>query len=248
MAALEAVLRAAADGVLALLFAARCAACDTLLDRPTAGPVCASCWASVTPLPLPQCAMCGDVLVAWRLESVAGSCCPRCRRSPRSLDRALAIGAYEGALKTIIHGLKYDGLRSLAAPLGRLMRERGAAILTGADAVVPVPLHFLRRRQRGFNQAADLAAGLGLPVVHALRRTAATAPQSGLPASQRNRNVRKAFALTRTAGSLAGRTVVLIDDVCTTGATIEACARELKGGGCLAVRALTAARAVRSRP
>jgi ComF family protein len=173
--------------------------------------------------------------------------CPRCRRSPHALDRARSIGAYDGSLKAIIHALKYEGRRSLAKPLGAFMRERGADILAGADAVVPVPLHLSRRRERGFNQAADLAARLGPPVVTALRRSRATPPQSSLPASQRHRNVRHVFTLTRSARRLRGLTVVIIDDVWTTGATLEACARVLKEGGCLEVRALTAARAVRSR-
>jgi len=245
--AVEAALRAAVDGLLAVVLAARCAACSSLLERPTAGPVCASCWASLPLLPLPQCVVCGDTLTSWRLASVAVSYCPRCRRSRRALDRAGAMGAYEGPLKAIIHALKYEGLRSLASPLARIMRERGADILAGADAVVPVPLHLSRRRERGFNQAADLAARLGPPVVTALRRRTATAPQSGLPASQRHRNVRNAFALARPARRLAGQTVVVVDDVCTTGATLEACARVLKEGGCREVRALTAARAGRSQ-
>lgn len=117
-------------------------------------------------------------------------------------------------------------------------------MLTGAAAAVPVPLHASRRRERGFNQAADLAHGLGLPVVHALRRSRATVAQAGLPASRRHGNVRGAFALTAAAAALDRAAVVLIDDVCTTGATLEACARTLKQGGIVEVRGLTAARVV----
>jgi ComF family protein len=107
-----------------------------------------------------------------------------------------------------------------------------------------VPLHRSRRRERGFNQAADLAGHLGLPVRHALRRTRATAPQTGLPSAQRHRNVRRAFRVTRDGRAVAGSTVVLVDDVSTTGATLEACARVLKEAGAREVRALTAARVV----
>lgn len=247
MTAVEAALRAAADGLLAVLCAARCAACSAPLETPTAGPVCASCWASVPLIPGPLCTTCGDSLGSWRTASVAVSCCPRCRRGRLALDRACAMGAYEGSLRAIVHAFKFDGLRSLATPLATLMRARGAEILAGADAVVPVPLHVFRRWSRGFNQAADLAVRLGPPMVAALGRRRATAPQSGLPASQRHRNVRRAFVLTARARRLSGRTVVIVDDVCTTGATLEACARALKAGGCREVRALTAARAVRSR-
>ena len=126
------------------------------------------------------------------------------------------------------------------------MRERGAEILSGAACVVPVPLHPSRRRHRGFNQAADLARRVGLPVCHALRRRRATPAQTGLPAARRHRNLREAFACTRAAVSLIGATVVLIDDVSTTGATLEACARALKNAGIAEVRALTAARVVTS--
>jgi ComF family protein len=172
--------------------------------------------------------------------------CPRCRRTRRFVDRGRAIGAYEGALRAIIHALKYEGRRSLARPLGALMRRRGADLLEGAACAIPVPLHPSRRRHRGFNQAADLARHVGIPVVPALRRVRATPTQTGLPAAQRHRNVRDAFAVTRAAAPLAGRTVVLIDDVSTTGATLEACARALKHAGVGEVRALTAARVVAS--
>lgn len=124
------------------------------------------------------------------------------------------------------------------------MRHRGADVLDQAWCAIPVPLHAARRRQRGFNQAADLARQLHLPVVAALRRVRATATQTGLPAGQRHRNVRNAFAVTRHARLLSGSVVVLVDDVSTTGATLEACARVLKEAGVAEVRAITAARVV----
>ena len=154
------------------------------------------------------------------------------------------IGAYDGTLRAIIHAFKYDGRRSLAAKLGELMRIRGADAMRGADAAVPVPLHPARRRERGFDQAADLARHVGLPVIHGLRRIRPTAVQAGLPAARRHGNVRGAFALRPQAAALDGCTVVLIDDVSTTGATLEACARALAAAGVREVRALTAARVV----
>lgn len=120
-------------------------------------------------------------------------------------------------------------------------------MLDGADVVVPVPLHRARRLARGFNQAADLARGLGLPVSQALRRTRNTGSQADLPAARRHANVRGAFRLARRA-PIRGASVVLVDDVSTTGATLEACGRALLEGGAREVRALIAARAVtRSR-
>jgi len=157
------------------------------------------------------------------------------------------VGAYEGALRSVVHALKYEGRRSLARPLAALMRHRCRAVLDGADALVPVPLHPSRRRSRGFNQASDLARHLRADVVHALRRTRSTPSQTGLPAAQRHRNMRDAFAPARRAPALSGKVVVLVDDVSTTGATIEACARVLLTMGVREVRAVTAARAVTPR-
>jgi ComF family protein len=235
---------AAVDAVLTVLFAPTCAACEQLLDHPSRGPVCDRCWRSILPLTPPLCDACGDPLPAWRTISVPLARCARCRRVRRHISRSRAIGAYDGALRAIVHALKYDGRRSLAGTLAVLMRERGASVLDGADAVVPVPLHPSRRRERGFNQAADLARRLPLPVVPALRRIRATAAQAGLPAGRRHRNVRGAFAVTRRAAALCGKTVVLVDDVSTTGATLEACAWALRESGVADVRALTAARVV----
>ena len=166
----------------------------------------------------------------------------------RIVERARAVGAYEGSLRAIVHALKYEGRRSLARPLATFMRTRGADVLGGADWVVPVPLHPSRRRERGFNQAADLARHLGLPICHALARIRETRTQTDLPAAARHRNVSGAFALApRAAARVSERVIVLVDDVSTTGATLEACAVVLKEAGAKEVRALTAARVVLPR-
>jgi len=217
--------------------------------------VCPACWAAVHPLRPPLCSTCGDSLPSWRVISIAMSVCARCRRRSfrlqrEGVDRSRSGGAYEGALRDIIHAFKYEGRRSLAVPLARMMRAAGADVLRDADAIVPVPLHAIRRLWRGFNQASDLARRLDQRVVHALWRTRATAPQTGLTASARRRNVRTAFGISpvlagRTRSRfIAGRVIVLIDDVSTTGATLDACARVLKEAGATEVRALTAARAL----
>ena len=232
------------DAILSVVLSPPCAACDMPLLHPTRGPVCDSCWSSIVPLTHPLCDRCGDPLPTWRVVSVPLACCPRCRRTRRAIDRARAIGSYDGALRAIVHALKYEGRRSLARPLGRLMRERGAKMMIGAACVIPVPLHPSRKRHRGFNQAEDLAREMRIPITKALRRVRATATQTELPAGQRHRNVRDAFAPTPAAAALADAIVVLIDDVSTTGATLDACARVLKQAGIAEVRALTAARVV----
>jgi len=235
------------DALLAVALAPACASCDEPLVHPTDGPVCPACWASITPLTAPLCDSCGDPLPSWRALSVPLGRCPRCRRKPSRVDRARAIGEYNGSLRAIVHALKYDGRRTLARPLAALMRRRAADVLTGSTCAIPVPLHPSRRRERGFNQAADLAQHLGLPVCHALRRIRATASQAALPAAQRHRNVRNAFVVTEAADRLDGQIVVLVDDVYTTGATLDACAAALKAAGVLEVRAVTAARVAASR-
>jgi len=230
------------DAAMAILFAPSCAACAAPLEAPSDGAVCARCWTSITPLADPLCETCGDGLPSWREAS--DKHCIRCRRLPRVISRARAVAAYDGRLREILHALKYGGRRSLARPLSQLMAIAGARILDGADVVVPVPLHLFRSYRRGFNQAADLAAGLGVPAVHALRRARMTATQTDLPETDRHRNVCDAFVVTRRARQrVRGSVIVVIDDVSTTGATLDACARVLLDAGALEVRALTAARA-----
>lgn len=245
----RAVLTDVANALASVVLSPGCAACRRPLDAPLAGPVCGACWSRVQAMAPPLCDVCGDSLPSWREVSVACGRCAACRRRPRAIDLARAAGRYEGALREIIHAFKYEGRRSLARPLAALMRDAGPGLLEDASSVVPVPLHAWRLAARGFNQAADLARALDLPVVFALRRTRATRAQAGLTAAARRRNVRGAFRCSRLISPrvrrtlLAGRTVVLIDDVATTGATLDACARVLKETGVREVRALTAARA-----
>jgi ComF family protein len=240
------VTRTLLDGALAVLLAPACAACQAPLDAPTRGPVCADCWAKVVPITPPLCDACGDPLASWRVISLAHVRCPRCRRRASRVTHTRALGAYDGPLRDIIHALKYEGRRTLAVPLAAAMRRHGADVLDGADICVPVPLHPLRHYTRGFNQAQALAAQLGLPMVRALRRVRRTPPQADLPEARRHANVRGAFRLRRRA-RVNGLVVVLVDDVSTTGATLDACAAALIEGGAAEVRGLTAAKAVSRR-
>lgn len=238
----------ASNAVVRIFLAPSCAACDHSLVRPLESPVCPACWQAIRRLSPPLCAQCGDALNAWRDPEPR---CARCRRQPPVFSLARSAGGYEGALRTIVHAFKYQRRRVLATPLAAMMLRAGADLLAGADAVVPVPLHIYRSFERGFNQADDLCRGLGLPVWRVLRRTRHGPPQAGLPAARRHRNVRDAFALRRWSaaqGRLRNAAVVLVDDVMTTGATVNACASVLMEAGVRSVGVLTVARAASPRP
>jgi ComF family protein len=219
---LRAVVTTAADALIAVTLAPQCISCDRPLDEPTHGCICRPCWNLVAP--------------AQMHSSFSGV-----------ITMARAGGDFDGALRAAIHAFKYEGRRSLAMPLGRLMQSTGSDLLRDAHCVVPVPLHAWRHFRRGFNQASDLAKTVGVPVAHVLWRTRATTSQSGLTAAARRRNVRGAFRLSpllsvrRREDLLRDRIVVVVDDVRTTGATLNACAEVLRAAGAREVRALTAA-------
>ncbi|HVM29995.1 MAG TPA: ComF family protein [Candidatus Limnocylindrales bacterium] len=156
-------------------------------------------------------------------------------------------GPYAGPARSSLHALKYDGEQRLAGPLGQLMAARWRRAGVGGEVLVPVPVHAARQRERGFDQAELLAREvgrqLGLPVVSALRRTERTAAQHGLSRSARQANVGRVFDVREQyLTQIAGRWIVLIDDVSTTGSTLVGCAAALYGAGVAAVSALALAR------
>ena len=222
------------DQFLSLLFPPRCVGC-----RRTGAWLCVECLDQIPLVEPPFCARCGDRVVADGL-------CARCQSSPLQIERIRSAAYFEGVLRKAMHGFKYRRRTALAGPLGGLMAACWAQHSMPVDVIVPVPLHAARLRQRGYNQAAllarEMARRVGLVVdERTLVRQRATAPQIKLDARQRKENVRDAFYCS--CNALAGRRVLLIDDVCTTGATLEACAVALYEGGARSVQALTLARA-----
>lgn len=182
-------------------------------------------------------------------DSEAPALCGVCRQEETVFDCLRSFGAYEGELRRLIVLLKYSGVRPLAQPLGGWL----ALVLlqhpplAEVDALVPVPLHRRQQRARGYNQAGLLARELSrwsrLPVEAGwLRRVKDTPSQTGLTPAQRQENVRGAFAA---SSKLDRRRILLVDDVCTTGATLNACAGALKRAGAQSVQAVTVARVVR---
>jgi competence protein ComFC len=181
-----------------------------------------------------------------RDKASADRLCAQCRTNPIQLDGIRSVAIHDGALRQAIHHLKYNHRRELATTLGRMLSTYWQKVNLPADLVVPVPLHAHRQKERGYNQAGLLARALTehLPLAlneTGLIRTRATPPQVGLGARERKVNVQDAFVWT--GARLEGVCVLLIDDVCTTGATLEACALALRQAGAESVWALTLAQA-----
>jgi len=236
--------RTAFHALFSLFFPDECRVCGETLREVTRIPVCRRCLKSPEPLSAEFfCASCRTPFQnAFPLD--ADGRCALCRSGLRGFDAAYCFGAYEGVLRKLIHLYKYGRIKTLARPLGDLLlaalpREQEF------DALVPVPLHWRRQWQRGFNQAELLARMIGrrtgIPVVKALGRVQATVTQASLGNSSRRRNVASAFRCKR-ARLVEGKRILLIDDVMTTGATAAQCALALKRAGAGKVALLTVAR------
>ena len=206
--------------------------------------LCAPCWREVHFIRPPLCDVMGIPLpfdTGGRMVSAAAAA------SAPAYDRARAVAHYSGAMRTLVHQFKYADRHDARALFGRWLAEAGRDLMAGVDLVAPVPLSRWRLLSRRFNQAAILAQELsrqtGLAVdLHLLQRSRSTSTQVGLTRDQRRRNLAGALRVPRSRrASLTGRNVLLIDDVITTGATVEACARALKRAGAARVDVLALA-------
>ena len=222
----------------------RCLACGETVDEADA--LCGPCWTAMSFFAPPWCAVCG---LPFPHPIGEGAVCADCARGRAHWNRARAVMRYDRHSRPLVLGLKHDGTH-LAHAFGTWMRRAGAELLDGADFVVPVPLHWTRLFARRYNQAGLLAHAIhaagGPPVAPDwLVRQRRTPSQGRLGPLARARNVRGAFAL-RPGCDVAGKRLILVDDVLTTGATVEECARVLRREGAAFVGVLTLARALRA--
>jgi ComF family protein len=232
------------------LYPPLCLVCRAPVGEPRA--LCAACWSKVTFFDDPICTCCG---LPFEIDPGTDSLCASCLAGPPAFDRARAAMAYDDASKGAILALKRADRLEFAQLFALWLRRAGQQLLEEADVIVPVPLHRWRLWTRRYNQSAILARHLSRMTgkafdPFALMRTRATPSQGQMPSAKaRARNVRGAFKVPAgKAPGLSGRTVLLVDDVLTTGATIEACARSLKRAGAEKVLVLTIARVARPLP
>ena len=248
-------LSGASDALVSVFFPAPCRLCDRVLVSASPVPICEECLGSFAAIGRPLCETCGQPLPAWSLGDareeplLAGLVCPECKAREYAFDRARSYGLYKAGLVRAIVLLKFERME----PLGQWFANRLAEVARreelAADIVVPVPLHRQRERERGFNQAdliaRPLARELALPYrAVLLMRTKPRPDKHILSLQERWDSVRGAFA-TRLGSKVDNLRVLLVDDVMTTGATLDACAKALRGAGAKSVIGLTAARAAR---
>ena len=235
MSILPQPLAATLDRLADALLPGSCLLCGADAERDL---ICAGCSADLPPTPSPACPQCGEA-------TTHGERCGACLKDPPAFARTVALFRYEFPVDRVIHALKYAHRLPVAAWLGERLAERLAD--DPPELVVPLPLHPARLRERGFNQSAEIARALARYLTrpldaHSVVRTRATPPQAGLPLKERGGNVRGAFEC---RSDLGGRSVLLVDDVMTSGATLRECARILHLHGAGSITVAVAARALR---
>jgi ComF family protein len=225
----------------------KCPFCGDLTDSFSSDRPCPSCLSRIKFFSPPRCPRCG---IGFPSPSDQDHLCSGCLNGEPPFAKARSLCPYEGLIAEIIPRFKFGGVASLAKPLGILLAEyRDPEFpFSGIDLLIPVPLHIRRLRERGFNQSLLLAREVSrrrsIPLnFTALQRSRQTQPQTQLSGPQRQKNVRGAFEV-RSAGVLVDKRVLLIDDVFTTGATVQECAKALLDAGAKSVDVLTLARVV----
>lgn len=231
--------------LLNLIFPPQCLSCDSIV--PTHGTLCAECWGGIHFITSPMCARCG---LPFDYDIGDGALCGECLRAPSSYSRARAAMRYDDHSRPLVTRFKYADQTLLAPIYGKWLLSAGRELISATDVIIPVPLYYWRFVGRRYNQSALLAQAIArhcaLPVIpDGLLRKRATLPQAGLTRAQRADNVKGAFAANpKRAGQWRGKSILLVDDVMTTGATIEQCSKALLKGGAASVNVLTLARTV----
>ena len=239
-------LRTAAGRTLNIALPPLCLACRQLVSEKG---LCAACWGKLSFIAPPYCERLG---IPFAYNPGPGVLSMQALADPPAYQRARAAVRYDEIARTLVHGLKYGDRLELAPLMGRWIARAGHELLAQADALVPVPLHWRRLWMRRFNQSALLAKAIshtsGVPIAEtALTRVKATAQQVGLSKSERAQNVQGAFRVPpENKAAVAGRRIILVDDVLTSGATVDAGARALLRAGAANVDVLVFARVVDS--
>ena len=232
-----------AGAALDLIYPPSCIGCTGAIDRSHA--LCPSCWGGLPLIERPWCERLGT---PFAVDFGGPLLSPAAMADPPAYGRARAVARHDGLARDLVLRLKYGDRLDLARAMGAWMARAGAELLADDPVLVPVPLHPIRLWRRRMNQAALLADAVartraGPTVVTALVRRRATRPQVGLTRPERARNLQGAFAVpTQASATIAGRRVVLVDDVVTTGATANAAARVLLRAGAAAVDVLSFSR------
>jgi ComF family protein len=239
-------LKSAAQNLIGLVFPARCSICEAPLDPRRSSPLCPEHAREILLIEPPACSKCGRKLFG---ESVEALICAECRSGRIHYDAGYSAYLFDGPLRELIHLFKYRKRRYLGSFLGGLLLDylRHRADFTGYEIILPVPLHWWGYCRRGFNQAMDLAKPLSrhfrIPIMkRTLKRVRYTRRQVGLSRVERRANINNAFKVTRPC-KVAEKKVLLIDDVITSGATLNECARVLKQAGASMITVLTLAQA-----
>ena len=231
-----------------ILFPPCCAACQARLSVSAGERLCRDCLESIRLIELPVCNVCGQPFHGPRSTSHT---CGQCIKNPPSFETARSVFQYQGSVRTLIHRIKYNDDGHALRALASLSMEHHVSLdHLKPDMIIPVPLHSKRLRKRGFNQSLRLAGTIfsHIPLgMNILTRTLNTKPQTELSVKDRHKNVRNAF---EAASPLPEdvKTILLLDDVYTTGATARACAKALKRAGAKEVHVFTVARTVIARP
>ncbi|HEY7403228.1 MAG TPA: ComF family protein [Candidatus Angelobacter sp.] len=250
---MKSAVKVTTQSVFSVLFPSDCRICWLPLTGISRLPVCEPCLGKIAPLDGLLCRICGEKLFSAYVQTEDGPLCGLCRRAQPDFRRAVSFGTYDGELRELIHLFKYNGIKPAGAVLARLLaRSIEPLSLPQQFMLIPVPLWSGKRKSRGFNQAEAIAKAFlrvherdGIQLDTAtLVRSRETASQTGLTRRQRRANVRGAFTVARPE-RIRDRSVLLIDDVMTTGTTVNECARVLRRAGAKEVFVATVARATK---